>query len=284
LPISQLDTQAHDLICRCLSPRDLCALLRVNRHISTQVQAYMRRAYNINRILLTWFDSPDNFRQMQARTGTIISGSQAVQFLERVELTPSRPGSEIDFDIYCDHLFAREVVEYLQLQENYVYRPREDQERDIAEALAAAEEGIVDNPAPQAYTGREIAGVFDFSRQPGSKKIQLITAKSAPLAVILGFHSSKCVKSTCVPLPMIVSSVCDECAHPFKRILTLPLLNIPRAYCSGPPPRTQRHNHQGAERRPGKVDSKGLDHEIPAERSRDDRRCNRPWWSSSSSI
>lgn len=44
----------------------------------------MRVAFDINRCLSRFFTSPSAFRSLQARTGTLISGSIALQFLDRV--------------------------------------------------------------------------------------------------------------------------------------------------------------------------------------------------------
>lgn len=191
LPPSRLDARVHDFLCSNLDIQDLCSLLRVNRFVNGQVRAFMRRAYNIDRLLGEWFNSPEGFRHMQGRTGTIISGSQALQFIDRTRFD-SEDGVPIDLDIYCDHFMSLVVSEYLESQEGYRFQPRANQEDDLRTALEIAAESYNELvPSPDYGGMKQIVGVFDFQRPFSERKIQLITANSAPLAVILGFHSSE---------------------------------------------------------------------------------------------
>lgn len=56
------------------------------------VTDYMLHIFNINHQLRDYFTDPLSFRELQARTGMIISGSFALQFLHRV----AYPNSDLD--------------------------------------------------------------------------------------------------------------------------------------------------------------------------------------------
>ncbi|TDL21030.1 hypothetical protein BD410DRAFT_724756, partial [Rickenella mellea] len=47
------------------------------------VQDYSRRTFNINSRLRRFFDDPIGFRNLQAQTGTVISGAFAHRFFDR---------------------------------------------------------------------------------------------------------------------------------------------------------------------------------------------------------
>lgn len=144
---------------------------------------YSRTAYDINRSLTRYFDDPLAFRSLQARTGTLISGSFALQFLGRLFYPES------DLDLYVAMHARREVGEWI-LAQGYSYVPYENQEDDFEEALI----GEVEWNAME-YFSRGIAGVFSFvraSRADSAKedKVQMIVASRTPVEVILAFHSS----------------------------------------------------------------------------------------------
>lgn len=65
------------------SPLTLLRFKRTCRLASAAVEDYMKLAFNINRCLARFFDDPVAFRSLQARTGTVISGSAALQFFDR---------------------------------------------------------------------------------------------------------------------------------------------------------------------------------------------------------
>ncbi|KAG2757597.1 hypothetical protein P692DRAFT_20711587, partial [Suillus brevipes Sb2] len=74
----------YDLIFRDLSPRTLLRLSRTCRMIHAAVtQNFRGHAYNINQHLSRYFPDSLSFRSRQARTGLIISGLNAPQFLDR---------------------------------------------------------------------------------------------------------------------------------------------------------------------------------------------------------
>ena len=186
---SREDVELLDRFFSYLSPRDLAALALVNRNISAEARGHVRRAIAmVDRVLSPFFRDVDGFRAMQARTGTLVSGSTALQLLDRTTYANS------DLDLYVDHRFADDVVRYLLEQEEYVFERREHQDTNAIRELDNLVQveniyGIMEPaPALAGYLGRGIRTVLDFTR--GDKKIQLITSKKSPLDIILLFHSS----------------------------------------------------------------------------------------------
>ena len=65
------------------TPQTLLRFERTCRLAQAIVEDYIRVAFNIDARLSPFFDDPRAFRSLQARTGTVISGSTALQFFER---------------------------------------------------------------------------------------------------------------------------------------------------------------------------------------------------------
>ena len=69
-----LNTDLSDLFLSCCTEVALLSVSRTCRIAHETVKEYMRRSFNINRILSSFITSPLAFRQLQARTGALISG------------------------------------------------------------------------------------------------------------------------------------------------------------------------------------------------------------------
>ncbi|KAI0029336.1 hypothetical protein K488DRAFT_15199, partial [Vararia minispora EC-137] len=179
---------AQSALCSCLSPRDLAALLACSRLINAEVSAYCRRAFSINRILQPYFRSPDSFRVLQSTTGTLISGSAALQFFDRTEYPSS------DLDLYVEHRYVARVVAFLQ-NEGYTFQAWTFQPPTVEETLVEISRRIQshnhmfgENGEREHYTGGGLAGVLHFHK--GDREIQLMAARASPLTIIYGFHST----------------------------------------------------------------------------------------------
>ncbi|KZV70734.1 hypothetical protein PENSPDRAFT_752268 [Peniophora sp. CONT] len=172
------DVELLDRLLSYLEPHDLASLARLNRLINGELRAYSRRMFSVNRVLSPFFKDSDSFREMQARTGTIISGSAALQLFERTTYT------DADLDVYVEYHFALDVAKYLGDREGYTFVPRGPQKPTPEETL----EGIAELSHAGHYLGQGIANVLDFSRE--SKKIQVIVSKRSPIDIILHFHST----------------------------------------------------------------------------------------------
>lgn len=70
-----------DLIISCCSPATLLCFSQTCRTIHLLVKSYTRRTFKIDHLLSRFFSSPLEFRRLQARTATLISGSTAFSSL-----------------------------------------------------------------------------------------------------------------------------------------------------------------------------------------------------------
>lgn len=172
-----------DLMFSYCCARSLLLLRKTNKYVSNEVLSYMRRVFDINRRLSHFFPDPISFRTLQALTGTLISGSFALQFFDRTFY----PGS--DLDIYVHRPWSKAVGLWL-LQRGYEFRPNSSQEDDFLDAIT--------DPRFLANSGRYfmrgVAGVFNFvipdPRSGEELKVQLIVAANTPMEIVLNFHSS----------------------------------------------------------------------------------------------
>jgi len=78
-----------DIVLQYLSPGDVARLQCTCKVISAALIAWKRVLYNINRFLERFFKDPVAFRVLQAQTDLLISGSSALQFMDRYVLSPS---------------------------------------------------------------------------------------------------------------------------------------------------------------------------------------------------
>ena len=248
--ILDIELIAHPIYDR-LSAAALVRLSSTCRIAHASIQAYISVAFNVDRLLSRFFPpatpgcsttcAHDHthteehararaFRSLQAATGTLISGSSALQFFDR------KVWPESDLDLYAYARHRREVGRWL-LAEGYRYKPAKFQhpnfEVEVKQCVLDRPNGIYSmpgvlaiftfvKPLPQAEPatpprrrGTPIEGVFSATesevsdeeseegRQPKELKVQIIVAKNAPMEVILGFHSSEPLPSppplSCVP-------------------------------------------------------------------------------------
>jgi hypothetical protein len=83
----------------------------VSRAMHDNFKSYVRRTININRILKRFFPEPDVFRVLQRQTGTLISGSQALQFFDRTFY----PESDLDLFLFPGREYDGSVVFQIRL-------------------------------------------------------------------------------------------------------------------------------------------------------------------------
>ncbi|TDL13693.1 hypothetical protein BD410DRAFT_757508 [Rickenella mellea] len=160
------------------------------------VQSYSSRAWSIDRHLRRFFRDPSAFRSLQAQTGTLISGSNALQFIDRTFYPES------DLDIY---VFPREhlTVGKWILEEagmDYAFQPNSSQDPDFEKAEFAApddddEQDAMDVEDEEAvYRMKGMLGVFTFISQMDDLvaplKVQMIVTQVCPLDTVLSFHST----------------------------------------------------------------------------------------------
>ncbi|KAI1785863.1 hypothetical protein LXA43DRAFT_875556, partial [Ganoderma leucocontextum] len=167
------------------SPATLLRLLRVCRGTQAAVNSHFRRAFNISKLLSHFFSEPPLFRSLQARTGTLISGSLALQFLQRSPMDPM-PG----LDIFAYMHYGREVGRWLR-NNGYHFVPAIGQDENFAVAMFKATSVIPGGP----YVLDGVASLFTFVRQSSERKdlqrtVKLIVSQSAPMEAILSSHST----------------------------------------------------------------------------------------------
>jgi hypothetical protein len=175
------------MILSTLTPVEIYRLSITGRILYDAAQGYRRRAFQINNLLVPFFKDTgvESFRRLQQRTGTLISGSQALHFFNR-----TAPDIESDMDIYVEHRYADEAARFLISPEQaYVFVPKGEQVKNVFEAIQLRENNWDEERAPD-YLDRGIGEVYNFVRRDGMK-VQMITARGSTLEIILQFHSSE---------------------------------------------------------------------------------------------
>jgi hypothetical protein len=183
-----------DLLFSCLSPANLFRYAATCKTARSSVSSYCQRAFKIGNQLKNFFTEEEilYFRYWQSRTGMLISGSTALQFLDRSFYPDS------DLDIYVEHLYADRIAYWL-FSIGYEFVSRKRQTKDFRLAYQEIHHGTPHHlhaffPAETiGYFGKGVAEVYDFHKSHPDRKIQLITSYHSPLEVVFDFHSSKCV-------------------------------------------------------------------------------------------
>ncbi|KAI0087717.1 hypothetical protein BDY19DRAFT_892207 [Irpex rosettiformis] len=177
-----------DLIFCFSSPGSLVCLERTCMQLQAAVKSYFRRTFNINRHFSRFFDNPQDFRSLQARTATLVSGSNALQFFSRITYEDS------DLDLYVYYKHRLEVGHWL-IQNGYTYKPNAVQNTnfDLASKECTLNGSQADEPLK--YHMKGVASVFTFTKPCGDDaskelKVQAVVVSNAPMEVILNFHST----------------------------------------------------------------------------------------------
>lgn len=198
----------YDIVFSCLNHAERAQFKRVSRGATAAVDHFIRRAHNLNEYLKQYFgDRHLSFRSLQARTGTLISGSAALQILDQVVYPES------DLDIYVDLRHTLEVARWLDIEGGYSFLPNSGEiqkpfyEEVILERLARQEavskewnqveatdsDEDSDEEPIMHYKFRGLVLVLSFEKtmpDDAKRKVQIICAKHSPIEVILQFHSS----------------------------------------------------------------------------------------------
>ena len=202
-----LTVKPRNALLACLSPISMIMLARTSKHAYDAVTNFNAVAYDINRHLRRFFANPLAFRSLQATTGTLISGSNALQFLNREVYSTS------DLDLYTHPGYAQQIATWLIEQEEYRFLPttRNDNDGDFSSvnwdswapwrtrfknSPVTFEEDLVD-----VYLVSGIHSIYHFEKttQPDTPplRIQIMAARHTPLQAILNFHSSTSCCSIC---------------------------------------------------------------------------------------
>lgn len=174
----------YDMVFSYCTPASFLRLARTCKSARAAVKSYMQRAFKIDRILSRFFTSPRGFRQLQARTGTLLSGSAALQFFDRSHYPES------DLDIHVPLKYGIEVGEFL-FKEGYKFKPEREQIDNFYEIVTT------DRPPDAYYEFKGLRVVLTFVKRwddGTAVKAQMIVTKSTPMEAILGFHSSETIR------------------------------------------------------------------------------------------
>ncbi|KDR77818.1 hypothetical protein GALMADRAFT_65576 [Galerina marginata CBS 339.88] len=178
-----------------LSAGDLYRYSWTCRDAHDAVSSYFRRNKNfdLHKVLERYFSLEDvfiAFRELQAATGMFISGSTALQFLDRTEYPES------DLDLYVQHRYRRPIAWWLkEIGYNVIPHPNHqnlglslNQVLDLVPDFRTLQDHDT-HPAPtKGYFGA--ATVYNFEKVDPYRKIQLITCYRYPLEMVLNFHST----------------------------------------------------------------------------------------------
>lgn len=178
-----IESRICDAIFDNCSVKTLVRLRRTCQTIRSAIDQYFERTFDVNRLLHRFFDDPMSFRHVQAQTGTVISGSTALQFF----ICSVYPGS--DLDIYTPMAWRSTVGHYL-LQVGYEFVPNSIQHPNFD---VAVDENRVTPATDQYGSMKGVVGVFNFVRQLTNgevAKVQMVVAVRSTVEVILGYHSS----------------------------------------------------------------------------------------------
>ncbi|GJE97278.1 hypothetical protein PsYK624_134940 [Phanerochaete sordida] len=180
----------YDLILLFSTPSVLLRLARVCRGSHAAVRSHIARCFNINTHIAHFFTAPLAFRSLQARTGALISGSNALQFFDRVHYP------EADLDIYCAYEARAEVGWWLIEREGYTFKPHSRQDASFHVALEQAR--VPGTPAAHPYSRlKAVSAVYTFTKRVENArgpsrwlKVQIIVAYNCPMEAIFDFHST----------------------------------------------------------------------------------------------
>lgn len=157
----------------------LVRLQRASRKVHDLAPEIRRNQWNMHRFLLRWFLDPKAFRRQMADNDAIISGSAALQFLDRAHY----PDSDLDV------LFTGAGMDWPTDTKCY------DKLRNVGHHLVAAE-GYTQYVAPGTTpidwartTGKELwLGYFHRTREPSTHAKHEITAGYSMLFDVFEFR------------------------------------------------------------------------------------------------
>lgn len=179
--------RSADSILDILAFRLTCRLAR------RAADVYTNRAYDIDRSLLHFFEDPAGFRQMQADTGTVISGSFAIQFFERVFYP------EADLDLYTHPGFALSAGVWLY-KEGYrlMNCSRDGGQTEVLDWRGAHHNNFTGPGMLEAtlsendYFNGRVSNVYTWHKATKGLPlvVQVIQCYHSPVHAIMGFHCS----------------------------------------------------------------------------------------------
>ena len=176
-----------DVIFDNLPAKDLLRYAQVCHSAHDAVSSYLRRAFKLERLLSRYLSDKEilELRCLQFSTGAIISGSTALQFLDRSFYPDS------DLDIYVQQDYTQEIASWLETI-GYKMLPREGStktnlQHTMAEMAELSDVPMIP-PSSNIYPGS--FAILEFSRGYSENRVQLMITEGSPVASVLHFHSS----------------------------------------------------------------------------------------------
>ncbi|KAF7980411.1 hypothetical protein HWV62_38228 [Athelia sp. TMB] len=162
---------------------------------NTCVETYQRTTFSINKHLEFFLPDVISFRNMQMRTGAIISGSNVVQFMDRTHY------EDADLDIYVNPGHGQEVG--VHMIETQGFRAIGRGQGGAGLATLSLEDSLTratamarradERAAITRYNQRSICIVFSMERTTEDGKIlraQIIVATECVFNAVMNFHST----------------------------------------------------------------------------------------------
>ena len=192
----------------------------VNRYLHQAVSAYIEDAFAIEPRLAIFFPDALEFRNLQARTGTLLSGQFALRYFDR-KPTPST------LDLYVHPHQRREVGRWLLQHAGYTFGPTDTQDPDfeIAVAFKLRMRHQGGNPG--------LAATFTFIKagiDGETVTLRIIVGKRGPMEMILSSLSSKSLtNSLSIYRHSLTIAISLTIAHEMN------IISFEKAYCLFPP-------------------------------------------------
>lgn len=184
---------------------DLIHFGQINNAARIAVTHYNQLNFDLKRVLSPYFSEEEtkSFRQLQITTGTVISGSTALQLFDRTTYPES------DLDIYVEHRYRRDVGWWL-MNIGYKYKPSgSEPSKTFAKALSMW--------SPETWEAEYaldhgVTDIFNFFKAGSKRKVQLISTRRCTMEVILNFHSSMLITFVIYgTVGSMDGSMCYEC-------------------------------------------------------------------------
>lgn len=180
-----------------LSPADVVTLAKSSRYLRSIAQFYMSHAWDFHTFFSSWFPGrTECFRDLLDHTGAVVSGSQALQFFDRVQY----PDSDLDIFVRAGGFYP--LVTFLAGEGYASFLPKAPTGQQYGGPAFVSPSRLAKTCIKNMQTVRRpIIAVYNFKGGPSrgfaravdnDKIIQVIIVDSDPVHhIIYDFHSSE---------------------------------------------------------------------------------------------
>ena len=179
------------------SPATLIRISWTCRTLNYVIREYFTQTFDINEHLRRFVDDPIAFRSLQARTGALISGSNALQFFAQILY------EESDLDIYVKSSEVLQVGQWLTGADGYRFVPahvlHEDPNLNHVPEIAFTQDVVDATELEEGYGPSQPNVVYTFYKHVTSpsesgnierRKVQIVSSENNPMELVLKFYSS----------------------------------------------------------------------------------------------